>query len=165
MHMEIIRFIHTIFSVVALLAGGYVLLNHKGTQRHKVVGRVYAISMLVLLITSFFIFDLFGSFGPFHVLSIVSIITLALGMYFPLFARQNRGWLIQHYMWMSYSYVGLVMAGGSHLFGLMPAWPYWLQMALFWGLPYVVGSILIFWNRKRILQEVKARTGMDFVVR
>jgi uncharacterized membrane protein len=163
--MATIRFIHTLFSVAALLAGAYVFFTRKGTTRHKLAGRIYVVSMLFLLVTSFFIFDLFGGFGPFHVLSIVSVVTLALGMFFPLFARKNRGWLIQHYMWMSYSYVGLVMAGGSHLFELVPAWPGWVKISLFWGLPYMVGSFLIFRNRKRILQDVKAHTEMDFVVR
>ncbi len=113
----------------------------------------------------FFIFDLFGSFGAFHVLALVSFITLGLGMYFPLFARSNASWLVHHYMWMSYSYVGLVMAAGSHLFGVFPQWPGWLRMLLFWGLPYILGTVLIFRNRKRILQEVKERTKMDFLVR
>ena len=163
--MPIINFIHTLFSVLALLAGAYVFFNTKGTSRHVLAGRVYGISMLALLFTSFFIFDLFGGFGVFHALTIVSLLTLGLGMYFPLFARHNPGWLVQHYMWMSYSYVGLVMAAGSHLFGVVPGWPSWLSITLFWALPYVVGSVLIFRNRKRILQDVKDRTPLDFVVR
>jgi uncharacterized membrane protein len=163
--MPYINLIHTVFSVIALLAGGYIFFTTKGTAQHKAVGRLYVLSMLILLFTSFFIFDLFGSFGAFHVLAIVSLVTLGLGMYFPLFARRSRGWLIQHYMWMSYSYVGLVMAAGSHLFGLVPDWPSWLRIFLFWGLPYLLGSFWIFRFRKRVLQEVKERMGMDVVAR
>ncbi|HKK74515.1 MAG TPA: DUF2306 domain-containing protein [Saprospiraceae bacterium] len=162
--MEFINLIHTLFSVIALLAGAWVLLQTKGTRQHILIGRVYGISMLVLIFTSFFIFDLFGSFGAFHVLAIVSLVTLCLGMYFPLFARNNRAWLVHHYMWMSYSYVGLVMAGGSHLFALVPDWPGWLSAGLFWGLPYFWGSILIFRNRKRILTEVKDREDLDIQI-
>ncbi len=163
--MHLINFIHTLFSVLALLAGGYIFFSAKGTARHVQAGWVYVASMLILIFTSFFIFDLFGGFGVFHALSIVSLGTMALGIYFPLFARSNRGWLIQHYMWMSYSYVGLVMAGGSHLFGLVPEWPNWLRIFLFWGLPYLLGSFWIFRFRKRTLQEVKDRKGLQIVVR
>ena len=163
--MSIISFIHTLFSVLALLSGAYVFFNFKGTDRHILAGRIYAISMLALLFTSFFIFDLFGRFGVFHALTIVSLVTLGLGMYFPLFARRHPSWLAHHYMWMSYSYVGLVMAAGSHLFGVVPGWPSWLRITLFWVLPYVIGSALIFRNRKGILQEVRERTGLDFTIR
>lgn len=163
--MSLITLVHTIFSILALLAGAYIFFNPKGTARHVFVGRIYIFSMAALLLTSFFIFDLFGGFGAFHALSIVSIVTITLGMYFPLFARRYKGWLIHHYMWMSYSYVGLIMAAGSHLFGLVPHWPSWLRVLLFWGLPYILGSILIFRNRRRILQEVKERTGGTFKVK
>ena len=104
--MSAINFIHTVFSVIALLAGGFIFFNAKGTRQHVQAGWLYVASMLILLFTSFFIFDLFGSFGAFHVLSIVSLVTMGLGMYFPLSARSNAGWLIQHYMWMSYSWLG-----------------------------------------------------------
>ena len=163
--MRIINLIHTLFSVLALFSGAFVLLNIKGTRLHKRIGYLYVLSMLILLLTSFLIFDLFAGFGPYHVLSIVSLVTLLLGMYFPLFKRTYRGWVLQHYMWMSYSYVGLLMAGGSHLFALVPHWPIWLSISLFWVLPYLLGSILIFTRRKRILQQLKMRSGLDMIVR
>lgn len=163
--MSTINIIHTVFSVTALLAGGFIFFNAKGTRRHVKAGWLYVASMLILLFTSFFIFDLFGGFGVYHALSIVSLVTMGLGIYFPLVARSNAGWLIQHYMWMSYSYVGLVMAGGPHLFALVPDWPSWLRIFLFWGLPYILGSFWIFRNRKRILQEVKERKKLEIVVR
>ncbi|MGB5941545.1 MAG: DUF2306 domain-containing protein [Leeuwenhoekiella sp.] len=162
--MDTITLVHSIFSVIALFAGSVVLLKPKGTPFHVKTGYTYVLSMLILLATSFFIFDLFNAFGAYHVMAIISFITLGLGMYFPLFARNKKNWAIQHYMWMSYSYVGLVMAGGSHLFGLVD-WPSWLSIVVFWGLPYVVGSILIFRNRKKILENVKRRTGLDITVR
>ncbi|MEH6656105.1 DUF2306 domain-containing protein [Leeuwenhoekiella marinoflava] len=163
--MSYINLIHTVFSVLALISGAVVIIQTKGTITHKRYGYTYFISMLILIATSFMIFDLFEGFGAYHVLAIVSLVTLFLGMFFPLFKRNYRGWLIQHYMWMSYSYVGLVMAGGSHLFAMVPNWPSWLSILLFWVLPYVVGSILIFKNRKKILQDIKERYKMDIVVR
>ncbi len=160
-----LNFVHTIFSAAALISGAMVLSSRKATRRHRKVGYVYVVSMLGSLLTSFFIFDLFGTWGAYHWLAIVSLVTLCLGMYFPLFARNFKGWAVQHYMWMSYSYVGLVMAGGSHLFQYTTHWPSWLSISLYWALPYVVGTFLIFRNRKKILADVKDRFGYDFTVR
>lgn len=163
--MDWFGLVHTVFSVSALLAGGYVFLIAKGTRRHVTIGKVYVGSMIVLLFTSFFIFDLFGGFGVFHVMALVSIVTLGLGMYAAVFGRDSEGWLVGHYMWMSYSYVGLVMAAGSHLFGAFPDLPWWLAVFLFWGLPYGVGSYLIFSLRKSILAETSRRKKLSVTVK
>ena len=156
---------HTVFCVIALFAGGYIFATTKGTVGHVRIGKVYAASMLLLLATSFFIFDLFGTFGAYHALALVSLVTLGLGMYAAIWGRPSRYWLLSHYMWMSYSYVGLVMAGGSHLINAFPEWPTWLSLGLFWGVPLVGGGALINLNRKRILAETSQRKGLDVVVR
>ncbi|WP_116127549.1 DUF2306 domain-containing protein [Lewinella sp. IMCC34183] len=162
--MTVVTLIHTTFSLTALLTGGYVFLNAKGTRSHVRVGKIYVLSMLILIITSMFIYDFFGGFGVFHIMALVSLVTMSMGMVYALFLRHRRKWLAHHYMWMCFSYVGLVMAGGSHLFGVFPDWPSWLRMVLFWVLPYGLGSYLIYTNRKRILSEVRDRFGLDVVV-
>lgn len=144
--------IHTIFSVMALLVGAYIFFIKKGTSKHKILGYIYSLSMLALIVSSFWIFELWGSFGIYHIMSLVSFITLMIGLSFPLLFRHLSYWYIQHYIWMSYSYVGLLMAGGSHIFRLFPDTPSWILMLILWGLPYIVGSILIFSN----LNKVKA---------
>lgn len=144
--------IHTLFSVLALLAG-IIFLFPKGTKKHKKIGYLYSVSMFFCLITSFGLFNLWGRFGVYHVLSIVSFLTLLIALYFPIFGRKNKNWITQHSIWMGYSYVGLVMAGGSHLFGVFPEWPNWLRIGLFWVFPYVLGSILIFYNKNRAVKK------------
>lgn len=143
-----ILIIHTIFSIIALLAG-VIFLIPKGTKRHKKIGYAYSISMVICVATSFGLFNLWGSFGVYHVLSLVSFITLMIALYYPLYGRKNKNWILPHSIWMGYSYVGLVMAAGSHLFGVFPNWPTWLQIGLFWVLPYLGGSILIFRNKDK----------------
>ncbi len=138
--------VHTTFSILALLAG-LIFLLPKGTKKHKKIGYIYSISMILCVVTSFGLFNLWGSFGVYHVLSIVSFLTLVIALYFPLFGRKNKKWILQHSIWMGYSYVGLIMAAGSHLFGVFPDWPNWLRIGLFWVLPYFTGSVLIFKNK------------------
>jgi len=149
--------IHTIFSSIALIAGAIIFIRPKGTPLHRKLGYAYNISMVGLIVTSFWIFELFEGFGVYHALSIVSLVTLAIGMYYPLFGRAKDSWFGYHYVWMAYSYIGLIMAGGSHLFQYFPDWPVWFRAALFWGLPYVGGSILVFSNKKKLMASVSAR--------
>ena len=147
---------HTAMGMLALLAGALNFLMPKGTLVHRRIGAVYAVSMVLMLATSFTIFDLFGGFGPFHAMSIVSIVTLALALYFPLARRRHANWLDHHYMWISWSYIGLVMATGSHLFEIGPeGWSIWARGALYWGLPPLVGYVLIYWRREHAM-----RTGI-----
>ena len=142
-----ILIIHTLSSIVSLIAGALIFLTPKGIVLHKKIGYTYSICMLILLVTSFGLYNLFGGFGVYHALTIVSLVTLAIALYFPLAGRSKANWAEYHLIWMGYSYVGLVMAGGSHLFSVFPDWPDWMRIILFWGLPYIVGSILIFKNR------------------
>ncbi len=143
--------IHTVAGIVALICGAWNLLSRKGTRRHRLVGWLYAVAMYVLIATSFFIYELFGQFGAFHVLAIVSGVTLSLALYFPLRRDRYPGWLVHHYFWMGYAYVGLVMATGSHLFDYFPRLPFAAGAFLFWGVPFIVGTILIQRQRKRVL--------------
>ena len=54
-----------------------------------------------------------------------------------------------------YSYVGLVMALGSHFFEVLSGLPVNSRVALLWVMPYIVGTILIYWKRSFF----KARFG------
>lgn len=146
---------HTAVGVVALLSGAANVLAPKGTRRHRRVGWTYAIAMYVLILSSFGITELFGSFGAFHVLALVSGLTLTLALRFPLRRHRHPGWMEHHYFWISYSYVGLLMATGSHLFERFPQLPLAWGALLFWGLPYLVGSILIFGRKRSVLARVR----------
>jgi uncharacterized membrane protein len=150
---------HTLAGMVALVTGAMNLLSRKGTPRHRLVGRLYAATMYLLIGTSFFIYEVFGSFGAYHVLAIVSGVTLTLGLYFPLRRRHDPGWLEHHYFWMGFAYIGLVMATGSHFFAYVPHWPFWAAALLFWGLPFVVGTLLIYQQRRRVLARVAEQQG------
>ena len=142
-----ILIVHTVFSILALIAGALIFLTPKGTTQHKRIGYSYTVSMIILLVTSFGLFSLWGSFGVYHALSIVSLLTLAIALYFPIAGRKIKKWVELHLLWMGYSYVGLVMAAGSHLFSVFPEWPHWLRVILFWVLPYVIGTIIIVKNK------------------
>ena len=151
--------LHTVLGVIALLSGAWNLIATKGDRRHRVVGWIYAGSMAGLIGTSFTIFELFDRFGPFHIMSLVSGATLALALYFPVRRAHHDHWFEHHYMWITWSYVGLVMATGSHLFAYgPPGCPFWARAALYWGLPCVGGGALIFRWRAEMLRRFAPET-------
>ena len=143
---------HALVGTIALVTGAWNLMARKGTPIHKLIGYLYVLSMAVLVLTSFSIFELFGGFGPYHAMSLVSGITISLAVYFPLRREKYENWLGHHYMWITWSYVGLLMATGSHLFEYGPVgWPFWARALLYWGVPLVSGAFLIYKNQHKTI--------------
>ncbi|MEL6616149.1 MAG: DUF2306 domain-containing protein [Bacteroidota bacterium] len=144
---------HTLFGIVALASGAGVLLRRKGDRVHRAMGGVYAVSMLLLCVGSFWIQDstpFYEGFGPFHVAAIVSLVTLLWGLWSVRWAQAPpEARAAGHVRSMVWSYVGLVMATGSHLIEptgallgywarMEPGFAYPLAVALCWGLPPLV---------------------------
>lgn len=118
--MSPLGWIHTIFGIVALLAGTAVVFLRKGTRWHRTLGHVYLMSMLSLNATALFIYNLFGYFGPFHWLAVSSLVTLIAGMV-PVFTRRPRSrWLLTHAIFINISYIGLVAAFAAEITSRIP---------------------------------------------
>lgn len=118
--MSTIGLVHTIFSVIALMAGTAVVLMQKGTRWHRTLGHLYLTSMLALNISALFIYRLFGRFGPFHYLAVSSLILIAAGMIPVLTRRPKKRWLTWHAAAISGSYVGLVAAFFAEITSRLP---------------------------------------------
>src|SRR6476661_2846417 len=82
---------HTFAAITALVSGAGVLLTRKGTRRHRQLGWIYVVSMLLLNATALMIYRLFGRFGPFHVGAVFSLVTVIMGTLAALRARGARG--------------------------------------------------------------------------
>jgi len=65
--------LHIITIIAALVCTALILLMRKGTSIHRKVGWIWAISMIVTSITTFWInsFDFAWGFSPIHIFSIV----------------------------------------------------------------------------------------------
>ena len=105
--MSTIGVIHTIFSVVALIAGTAVVMMRKGTRWHRTL-------------SALFIYRLFGRFGPFHSLAVYSLIIIVVGMVPVLTRRPKKSWLMWHAAAISGSYVGLVAAFFAEITSRLP---------------------------------------------
>lgn len=104
---------HTLAALAALTLGALVFLRRKGTSVHRLLGRSWAVLMLVVIMTSFFI-KTNGGYSWIHLLSIGSLAALVLAIQH---ARRHR--LEAHRFTMLGLYIGgLVIAG---IFTLLPS--------------------------------------------
>lgn len=113
--------LHFTSAVLAMLSGAIVLASTKGTNLHKKVGYVYFVSMLVLNITAIPITNMSGSIGVFHIFILFSLPTTLIALYHPLFGRHKPSWLLQHFTFMYWSYVGLIAAFIAEMMVRLPA--------------------------------------------
>jgi uncharacterized membrane protein len=107
--------IHVLAAFLAFGLGGLVLFRKKGDRLHRLGGRAWAVLMLVVLISSFFIHTirLWGPWSPIHLVSAGTLISLVYGVSM---ARLKR--IADHRRTMQQTYVGaLVLAG---FFTFMP---------------------------------------------
>ncbi len=103
---------HVTVGVMALAGGGAVLAMTKGTARHRIAGRIYAVAILLINGTALSIYDLSGRPTVFHAIALVNLTTLAMGMVALRRWRRTREPrdLVTHQRRMAMNYVGLWMA-------------------------------------------------------
>ena len=102
--------IHAFAAITAFAVGLAQLTAPKGTIPHRLIGWSWAMLMLTVAISSFFIhrIRLWGPWSPIHLLSILVLVTLPLAV---LHARRHD--IAQHRMAMLMLFTGaLVIAGG-----------------------------------------------------
>jgi uncharacterized membrane protein len=106
--MTPIGWIHVALSLAALGVGAAIFALPQGTQRHRMLGYAYLAAMLGVNGSALMMHRFTGGWGPFHVFAVVSLVSLSLAIAPVL--RRPKGWLIHHYYWTCWSYVGLVAA-------------------------------------------------------
>lgn len=135
-----IGLIHLIVSIIAMITGIFVLLTKKGTIKHKQIGYVYVVSMLLVNVTAFMIYRLFGGFGIFHFFAIVSLLTLIAGMY-PILSRKGKNYIFRHFNYMYWSVVGLYCAFCAEVLTRIP---FYLSIKNSWKLFSTLTGVSIF---------------------
>lgn len=141
-----IGLVHLLSAFLATITGTMVLFMKKGTKRHKQVGYVYVISMLVLNGTAFMTYRLFGGFGIFHYAAFGSALTVMGGM-IPVI-KKNKGWIHRHFAFMYWSVIGLYAAFASETFTRIPETPFFGMVAIATGAIMLIGAIVYSKSRK-----------------
>lgn len=98
--------LHAIAAGYALIFGAVNLLRrNKGSAAHKTLGRIWAVAMYIVVLTSFGIRTIDGGFNWLHALSVLTFCTLTMGLW-----SVRRSNIRAHQRFMSGSYFGLVGA-------------------------------------------------------
>lgn len=113
--------VHLIASILAIILGTLVLMLPKGTAKHKLIGRLYGLTMLVVLITAFMTYRLFGTWGIFHWTAVVSSLTLIFGLIPILAKRPVNNYKSLHFGFMYWSVMGVYAATVSETLVRMPS--------------------------------------------
>lgn len=109
--------IHVVAALLALGIGIFVLAARKGTPRHRLAGRGWAVAMAVTAASSFFIAAQllpvttpFGAFGPIHLLSVFTLWALWRAI-----TAIRRGDVTAHRRAMQRAFWSLAVAGAFTL--------------------------------------------------
>jgi uncharacterized membrane protein len=98
--------VHAVAASYALIFGAVNLLRRtKGGSAHRVLGRIWAVAMYVVVLTSFGIRTIDGGFNWLHALSLLMFCTLTAGLW-AIHKRNIRA----HRDFMTGSYFGLIGA-------------------------------------------------------
>lgn len=107
--------IHAMTAIAAVILGGLVLFRRKGTPTHKLLGRIWAILMLVTATAAIFINEIrfFGPFSPIHIFVLMTYYGLWEGI-----REIRRGRVAAHEAAMKSLYLGALLLAGA--FTLLP---------------------------------------------
>ena len=102
--------IHTIFSSIGILVGAEQVLRARRDRLHKWLGYVYVTCMVVGDIAILTVYRFNHHFNVFHVGAIVNLLCIGMALR-PMLAKPRPAqWKLKHYMWICWSYVGLLSA-------------------------------------------------------
>lgn len=154
---------HTLLGFSSLIFGISVFVKPKGTRLHKCLGRLYLLSMLGLIISSFSLFEIFGTFGIFHFASLVSLWCISMGFRAVTMRHQKDDWLNDHFSYMAWSYIGLLGATSNEIyanisyFNQLAKVHFWMPLASL-GIIFIVGGFVVHRLSKQIAPLTSANT-------
>ena len=155
--MTVLGALHVGGAFLALGAGLAVWLTRKGTRRHRRLGQVYGVTMLLLNAAALLLYQETGQWGAFHWLALISLATLAAGLLPLLLGQRGAAVVGRHAYFMGWSYVGLVAAGVAQLAADRLPLPAWLAVSLASGLVIAVGAWLVHGLTPRTLRVLFVR--------
>ena len=67
---------HAVLAIICLLLGPVIFIRRKGDKTHKMLGRIWAMMMLVLNITALMTYELHGRPNLFHAFAVLNLVAL-----------------------------------------------------------------------------------------
>jgi uncharacterized membrane protein len=98
---------HTVLSSLGLVLGAEQMLRRRRDRWHRWFGYAYVAAMVAGDLAILTVFRFNGHFNAFHVGAVANLLCIGMALW-PMLARPRPlQWRLKHYMWISWSYVGL----------------------------------------------------------
>ncbi|WP_407529340.1 DUF2306 domain-containing protein [Methylobacterium oryzisoli] len=107
--------IHTVLAAAGIVLGMVQFLNRKRGSLHRAVGYAFVYAMLVADCAALLVFQFTGRLNILHFGALTSLACIAAGMWPVLRSSRRPDWREKHYLWISWSYVGLLAAAATEL--------------------------------------------------
>lgn len=118
--MELVIQIHLWASLIALPIGAFQLLRKKGGTIHRRIGYVFVFCMAAANLTALMIYQITGGPNLFHFFALLNLFTVGMALTAAV-RRKTPDWLIAHYFWICYAYLGLLAASINEVFAHVAA--------------------------------------------
>jgi uncharacterized membrane protein len=139
--------IHTVLAILGIVVGLIQLLRPKGGPIHRALGYAFVYAMLIADGAAMLVFQFTGKFNILHIGAVVNFACIILAIVPVLRSPRPSNWKIQHYYWISWSYVGLLAATATELVvrtsALTTRGQAWMVTAATSALVTVIGYVLI----------------------
>ena len=109
-NLTLAGWIHTVFATLGILVGAEQLLRTRRDRLHRWLGYVYVVAMLVGDLAILTVYRFNGRFNVFHVGALVNMFCIVMALWPMLTKPRPPQWKRTHYMWICWSYVGLLAA-------------------------------------------------------
>jgi uncharacterized membrane protein len=142
--------IHVAAAILAMALGAVVLFRPKGTPIHKLMGRLWAVLMLVVATSAIFINEirLVGPFSPIHLFVLLTYAGIGFGIW-----EIRHGRVQSHQATMKSTYLGALLLTGAFtllpgrrmhevLFGVDSGW-----LPSLVAIPLVLAATAYLWRR------------------
>lgn len=147
--------LHTVLAMSGIVVGLTQLLRPKSGPTHRARGYAFVYAMLVADGAAMLIFQFTGRFNILHVGALANLACIILAIVPMLRSPRPLNWRLQHYYFMSWSYIGLLSAAATELVvrtsHLATREQAWTVTAATSALVTAIGYVLI--NRYRPLSE------------
>ena len=98
---------HTVLSALGLVLGAEQMLRRRRDRWHRWFGYAYVAAMVSGDLAILTVYRFNGHFNAFHVGALANLLCIGMALQ-PMLARPRPlQWRLKHYMWISWSYVGL----------------------------------------------------------
>ena len=108
--LTIAGWIHTVFSTIGILVGAEQVIRTRRDRLHRWLGYVYVVCMVAGDLAILTVCRFNGRFNVFHVGAVANLLCIGMALWPMLAEPRPAQWKLKHYMWICWSYVGLLAA-------------------------------------------------------